>query len=168
MQVSAKLRHLRISPRKVRLIADQIRGMRAVPAVHQLEVSAKGASLPLMKLLKSAMANAQHNLNLTEESLRIKTITVNEGPTLGRFRPRAFGRAAKIRKRTSHVSLVLTGTPKAKKTKKRAVSPKSTSKSAPKNTVKAVTPARKTSTVKKTSANASSTKSIKSTKTKNA
>lgn len=158
MQATATLRYLRISPRKVRLIADQIRGTRATAAVSQLEVSAKGPSLPILKLLKSAMANAKNNLNLTEESLRIKTITVNDGPTLGRYRPRAFGRAAKIRKRTSHVNLVLTGTPKAKKAKS---AKKPTAKTAP----AAKKPATKKSVAKKPAAKKSAAKPKKTTST---
>lgn len=117
MESLASLRYLRQSARKVRLVVDQIRGMKVEDAVAQLEVSTRAAARPLLKLLHSAIANATNNKNLTKETLRIKTMKVNEGPTLGRFRARAFGRAAAIRKRTSHVHLVLTGTPMSKKSR---------------------------------------------------
>lgn len=108
-EVSATLRNLQMSPRKVRLVADLIRGASVKEAQTQLQFSAKGASKPVLKLLNSAIANADHNFNLDTSSLRIKTILVNEGPVLKRFMPRAFGRATTIRKRMSHVKIVLEG-----------------------------------------------------------
>lgn len=120
MEVKAKLRFLKISPRKVRLVVDMIRGLPVNQALDQLSFLNKGSALPISKLLKSAMANAEHNNKLDKDNLFIKKITVDEGPTLKRWRPRAFGRAGMIRKRASHVTLVLdelkTSTKKTKKT----------------------------------------------------
>jgi len=107
MQTTAKLRHLRQSPRKVRLVADMIRGLDVLAANDQLKFVDKRATKPILKLINSAIANAEHNDKLTKENLFIKEIRVDEGPTLKRWRPRAFGRAGAIRKRTSHISLIL-------------------------------------------------------------
>lgn len=103
----ARLSRLRISPRKVRLVVDTVRGLPVDKALDQLTFSAKAAALPIQKLIKSAVANAQHNQNLSADNLFIKTITVDDGPTLKRFKPRAMGRATPIRKRTSHIKLEL-------------------------------------------------------------
>jgi len=103
----AKLRYLRISPRKVRLIADLVRGMGALEAKHQLELLNKKAALPMLKLLNSAIANAEHNDKLKVEELYIAEIKVDEGPTLKRWIPRARGSASGINKRTSHITLGL-------------------------------------------------------------
>ncbi len=121
-QATATLRYLRMAPRKVRLVADLIRGLSVHDARIQLQYSAKDASKPLLKLLNSAVANARHNAGLVEDSLQITKITVDGGPILKRWMPRAMGRATPIRKRTSHIELVLTGvaeeqTKKAKKVK---------------------------------------------------
>lgn len=107
MEVRAKLRFLRKSPKKVRLVTDLVRGMKALEAENQLRFLNKSAAKPVLKLLQSAMANAEHNFNLQKENLYIKTITADDGPTLKRWMPRAFGRATNIRKRTSHVHIVL-------------------------------------------------------------
>ncbi len=107
MEVNAKLRHLRMSPRKVRLVADVIRGMTTEEAEYQLMYLSKAASRPILKLLRSAIANAENNFKLDKNNLYIKQITVDQGPTLKRWRARAFGRAAEIRKRSSHVVIVL-------------------------------------------------------------
>lgn len=115
VQTKAKLRYLRMSPRKVRLLIDLIRGMKVNAAVTQLEFSKKQAARPVLKLLKSAMANAQHNDQADPQSLVVKTAFVDGGPILYRWMPRAFGRATKIRKRTSHVTIVLEGDQKAGK-----------------------------------------------------
>lgn len=119
MKASAKLNYLRISPRKVRLIANLIRGMHAEEAQVQLSYLNKRAALPLLKLLNSAVRNAQHNMHLDAGSLYISRLLVNEGPKLKRFRPRAMGRAFPIYKRTSHVILELEGKGSGKKTKGR-------------------------------------------------
>lgn len=107
MDVHAKARFIRMSPRKVRLIVDLIRGMSVAEADAQLSFLHRAAALPVRKLLLSAIANAEHNFHLNRTDLRIKTITVDGGPTLKRFRPRAMGRAAPLRKRTSHIGLIL-------------------------------------------------------------
>lgn len=107
MEVKAKLHYLRIAPRKVRLVAGLIKGMSAKDALIQLKHLPKRSSLPVEKLLKSAIANAKHNFNLEDANLRIKSLIVDGGPVLKRSSPRAFGRAALIRKRTSHLILTL-------------------------------------------------------------
>ncbi|MBI4142282.1 50S ribosomal protein L22 [Candidatus Uhrbacteria bacterium] len=107
MQAVAHLRHLRMSPRKVRLVADLIRGLDVAEADAQLAHLSKAASLPVRKLLASAVANAEHNAKLSRDNLFVQQIFVNQGATLKRSRPRAFGRAAAIRKRSAHISLVL-------------------------------------------------------------
>ena len=107
MQAQAKLRYLRISPRKVRLVADLVRNRPAEEALKTLRFTAKSASRPLKKLIESAVANAENNHWLDIDVLWVREIQVNEGPTLKRFRPRAQGRAFPILKRTSHVSVVL-------------------------------------------------------------
>ncbi|MBU0597506.1 50S ribosomal protein L22 [Patescibacteria group bacterium] len=107
MDVKAKLRYLRMSPRKVRLTANLINGMPVAKAENQLAFSKKYAARPILKLLKSAIANAENNNKLKKDNLFVKKITVDQGPTLKRWRARAFGRAGMIRKRSSHVSVVL-------------------------------------------------------------
>lgn len=113
MEVRAHLRYLRIAPRKVRLVIDLIRGRSLAQAVDQLTILPKGAARPVFKLLQSAAANAEHNFHLDRASLSVKSIVANEGPKLKRYRPRAFGRAAAILKRSSHVTVVLEGKPAA-------------------------------------------------------
>jgi large subunit ribosomal protein L22 len=98
-------------------VADTIRGKSVDEAERQLQFTAKWASQPLLKLLRSAIANAKHNAQRDRSTLRIAKITVDQGPTLKRYRPRAFGSAAMIRKRSSHVSLVLFSPDEQKKEK---------------------------------------------------
>lgn len=107
MQVQAKLQNLRLSPRKVRLVADNIRGLKVSNAFNRLAFMEKRAALPMLKLLKSAVANAEHNLKWKTDNLKIAAIKVDGGTTLKRSMPRAMGRASKINKRTSHISIVL-------------------------------------------------------------
>jgi large subunit ribosomal protein L22 len=104
---TAKLRHLRISPRKVRLVADLIRGKNVEDALNILQFTNKRSSIPLARLLKSAVANADQQDGVNVDRLFVKTITVDGGPTIKRFRPRAMGRATPILKRTSHVFVAL-------------------------------------------------------------
>jgi large subunit ribosomal protein L22 len=120
MQTKAKLRSLRVAPRKVRLLIDLIRGMKVDKAINQLEFSKKDAAKPVLKLLKSAIANAEHNHKMKADTLVIKTAYVDGGATLHRWMPRAMGRATPIRKRTSHITLILEGDAEKdkKKTKK--------------------------------------------------
>ena len=106
--VRASARYLRTSPRKVRLVADQVRGMPVEDARALLRFSPKGAARDVAKLLDSAAANAENNHDLVADELRITEICVDEGPTLRRWRPRARGRATKIDRRTSHLSVALT------------------------------------------------------------
>jgi large subunit ribosomal protein L22 len=109
MEVKAKLRYLRIAPRKVRLVADLIRGKNVEEAKLLLDFSLKKAARPLKKLLESAIANAKNNFDLEEKTLRIAKVTVDEGPKLKRWRARARGRAYEIQKKTSHITIVLEG-----------------------------------------------------------
>lgn len=107
MDIRAHLSYLRMSPRKVRLVADMIRGMDVSVAEQQLLVVSRHAATPVLKLLKSAIANAENNARQEKANLFVKSIVVNQGPTMKRFRPRAFGRAAPIRHRSSHVTIIL-------------------------------------------------------------
>jgi len=107
MKITAQLNYLHISPRKVRLTVNLIKGMPVDQAKLQLKFLSKRSSGPVLKLLNSALANAKNNFKLDENGLYVSSIKVNEGPMFKRFRPRAFGKAAMLRKRTSHVSLVL-------------------------------------------------------------
>lgn len=108
-QSTATLRSLRISPRKVRLLIDLIRGMRVDAALAQLMHNKKHASRPVAKLLQSAIANAKNNHQLDEKTLKIVTATVDGGAILYRQMPKAFGNVTRIRKRSSHIKLVLEG-----------------------------------------------------------
>lgn len=107
MEITAKLKNLRRAPRKVRLVANLIKGMDAIQAENELKFSVKDSAKPLLKLLKSAVANAENNFHLEKNNLYISKITVDGGPGLKRWRPRAFGRAAQVIKRTSHINIVL-------------------------------------------------------------
>jgi ribosomal protein L22 len=106
--VRASARYVRVAPRKARLIADQVRGMHIEQARALLQFSPRGAAQDIHKLINSAAANAENNHDLVGDEMRITSITVDEGPTLRRFRPRALGRATPINKRTSHISVALT------------------------------------------------------------
>lgn len=105
--VVAKLHYLRMAPRKVRLVANLVRGMEISQARTELDRMPKRASAPLRKLLLSCMANAKHNFNLDEQKLYISELRVDGGPMLKRTFPRSRGRADIKRKRMSHVTLVL-------------------------------------------------------------
>lgn len=105
-QAKAKLNRLRIAPRKVRLVADLIKGKKPDQALAVLGFTPKKATKPMRKLLRSAVANAK-DLELDEKKLYIKKITVDQGPTLKRWRARAMGRANNIQKKTSHITIVL-------------------------------------------------------------
>lgn len=103
----AVLKNHRQSPRKMRLVADSIRGKKVGDALVSLAFTPKKAARSIKKVVESAVANAQHNENLKEEDLYVKEIAVDEGYTLKRWRARARGRAARIRKRTSHVAVTV-------------------------------------------------------------
>src|SRR4030042_4958462 len=105
MKVSAKLKYLRIAPRKVRLVVEQIRGKRVIEAESILNFMTKKGSLPVLKLLKQAVANAKNNFQLDPLNLFVARITVDEGPKIKRWRPRARGSAAEIQKKVSHITI---------------------------------------------------------------
>ncbi|WP_047153225.1 50S ribosomal protein L22 [Aneurinibacillus tyrosinisolvens] len=107
MEAKAVARYIRIAPRKMRLVVDLIRGKQVGEAIAILKHTPRSASPVIEKVLMSAVANAEHNMNLDANSLVISKVFVDEGPTLKRFRPRAMGRASRINKRTSHVTVVL-------------------------------------------------------------
>ena len=107
MEAIAKLRYLRQSPRKVKLIIDEVRGQQVLPAEQQLSAMNRQAAKPILELIKSAAANATNNFKLDKSKLYIKSIIVGQGPVLKRYRPRAFGRAASIRKPSCHLTVVL-------------------------------------------------------------
>lgn len=107
MQAKAHARYIRISPRKVKLVIDLIRGKGVGEAISILRHTPKAASPVVEKLLNSAIANAEHNNSLDPENLVITEVYVNPGPIMKRFRPRAQGRASRINKRTSHITLVV-------------------------------------------------------------
>jgi len=107
MESRAVARYIRISPRKVRLVMDEIRGRKIEEALNQLSFAPQKGAFILKKLIDSAVANAEQNFDMDVDKLYIKRIFADEGPTLKRFRPRAMGRATKIRKRTSHLTVVL-------------------------------------------------------------
>ncbi len=119
MPINAKLNYLRIAPRKVRLVADLIRGKTVEEAETLLSFLPQKSALPLVKLLKSAIASAKNNLQLEPANLYIAKIMVNEGPKLKRWRPRARGQAYEIQKKTSHIVLVLESKVKPKKKAKK-------------------------------------------------
>lgn len=107
MQVSAKAKFIRTSPRKVRLVVDVVRGLKVDNAIDQLRLMNKKATGPVMKVINSAVSNAEHNFDLDKDNLFIKEIKVDEAPTLKRWMPRAHGRATTIRKRNSHIIVIL-------------------------------------------------------------
>jgi ribosomal protein L22 len=105
--VRASSRYVRVAPRKARLVADQVRGMHIDKARALLQFSPRGAARDIGKLIESAASNAENNHDLIADEMRVAEITVDEGPTLRRFRPRALGRATPINKRTSHIAVAL-------------------------------------------------------------
>lgn len=108
MESTAKARHVRIAPRKVRLVMDMVRGKPVEEALQTLGLVRKAASPVIAKVIRSAMANAENNHDMNTDGLIVGRAYVDEGPTLKRFMPRAMGRATMIRKRTSHITVVLT------------------------------------------------------------
>ena len=100
-------RYIRISSRKVKIVIDLIRGKSVKEAEAILRYTPKAATEPVLKLLNSAVANAENNLELNRDDLYVAEVYANQGPTLMRYRPRAHGRASRIRKRTSHITIVL-------------------------------------------------------------
>ena len=117
-QITAKLSYLRISPRKVRAVAGLLKGLDVDSAQAQLKYLARRPASPLLKLLDSAVANASHNSGLDKNYLYIKELTVNEGMKLKRYKPKGFGMAMPLQKKTSHIRIVLDELPEARKKKK--------------------------------------------------
>lgn len=109
--VRASAKYLRVPPRKVRVVADQVRGLPMPDAISLLSFSSRGPAYEVQKLLESAAANAENNHDLDADELRITEIQVDDGPTLRRWRARARGRATRIEKRTSHLSVALAPIP---------------------------------------------------------
>ncbi len=107
MRAEAKLKYARISAQKARLVADQIRGQHVEQALNTLTFSTKKGAELIKKVLESAIANAEHNAGADIDDLRVESIQVNEGPTMKRIMPRAKGRANRIMKRTSHITLTV-------------------------------------------------------------
>ena len=107
MQTFAKLRHARLSAQKGRLVADQVRGKRVEEALNILQFSDKKAAAIIKKVLESAVANAENNEGADIDELHVAAISVDEGPSMKRIRARAKGRAARILKRTSHITLTV-------------------------------------------------------------
>lgn len=107
MEAKAVAKTVRIAPRKARLVIDLIRGKEVGEAIAILKYTPKAASPIVEKVLKSAIANAEHNYEMDVNNLVISKAFVDEGPTLKRYRPRAQGRASQINKRTSHITIVV-------------------------------------------------------------
>lgn len=105
--VTAKLRYLRVAPRKARMVADQVRGLPIQQAIDLLTFARKSAAIDISKLLKSAVANADQKGGIDVDNLVVKTITVDQGPIIRRFLARARGSASRINKKTSHIQVVL-------------------------------------------------------------
>ena len=164
MKVHAKAKYIRISPRKTRLVVDLIRGLSIEEARGQLKFSLKAAARPVLKTLNSAIANAEHNEKAKLADLVIAEAYVDEGPTFHRYTPRAHGRATKVRKRMSHITIVVSDGKEAapkkeeqkeeKKVEKKPAAKKAPAKKAPakKPAAKKKAPAKKTT--KKQEANA--------------
>ncbi len=103
----ATAKYIRISSSKVRIVVDLIRGRGVADALAILEATPKAACEPVIKVLKSAIANAENNMELAADNLYVAEVFADQGPTLRRYRPRAQGRATRIRKRTSHITVIL-------------------------------------------------------------
>jgi large subunit ribosomal protein L22 len=166
----ATARFIRMSPTKVRQVVDLIRGRHVDEAKQVLAFTQRGATLPVRKVLDSAIANAEHNRSLAADELFVARAWVDEGPTLRRFRPRAMGRATRINKRTCHISVVVgrpedatpVERPKRKTTRRKTSAPGK--KTTAKKTTAKKTTAKKT-TAKKTTGKKTTTKKTTAKKT---
>jgi len=139
MEITAKLSNLRTAPRKVRQVADLVRGKRALEARTLLSFTVNKSAGHILKLLNSALASAKHDFHLEESNLFVSKITVDEGPKLKRWHPMSRGRAYPIIKRTSHIALILGEiTPKAVVKKEGAKVEKLVKKTAVKKVAKKV------------------------------
>ena len=154
----ARARFVRVTPMKARRVVDLIRGLPAREALTVLQFAPQAASEPVFKVLASAVANAENNERLDPDTLLVSQAYVDEGPTMKRFRPRAQGRAYRIRKRTSHITVVVESVagarPAAKKTVKKAGKKADPTRPASKDTAESAT----TAPAKKTTAKAAAKK----------
>ncbi len=107
MEVRAAAKYVRISPQKIRLVMDEVRGRSAAEALNVLSFAPQKGARILRKVIQSAVANAEQNAGLDVDKLYIKRLYADEGPVLKRWRPRALGRAARILKRTSHLTVIV-------------------------------------------------------------
>ncbi len=107
MESQATAKYVRVSPQKTRLVARNVKGMSIEAAMNVLRFTPNKPAGVILGVMRSALANAEHNANLDVDSLRVKEVLVNEGPTWKRFMPRSQGRANTIRKRTSHITVIL-------------------------------------------------------------
>jgi large subunit ribosomal protein L22 len=124
LRAMARARYVRMTPMKVRRVVELIKGRTAQEALAVLQFAPQAASGPVAKVLASAMANAENNLDLDPDTLFVSAAYVDEGPTLKRFQPRAQGRAYRIRKRTSHITVEVESVPAPKAGKARKTSAK--------------------------------------------
>jgi large subunit ribosomal protein L22 len=122
MEARAQARYVRVTPMKARRVVDLIRGMKADEAAAVLRFTPQAAAEPVRKVLESAMANAENNDGLATDDLYVAAAYVDEGPTMKRFRPRAQGRAYRINKRTSHITVVVEERTPAQRTRRAAAS----------------------------------------------
>ena len=152
MEAKAQARYVRVTPQKARRVVDLIRGLSAGEAQAVLRFAPQAASETVGKVLDSAIANASNNLNLDPAALVVKAAFVDEGPTMKRFRPRAQGRAFRIRKRTSHITVVVTPKELLKKGPAKASTTSRAAEDAPDAKAAKKAPAKKTSAAKKTTA----------------
>ena len=129
MEVQAQAKWVRTAPRKVKLVADALRGMPVAEALIYCKFIPKASARDVAKVIRSAQANAEHNFNLAKDDLVVKDIRVEEGPTLKRARPRAMGRYFSIFKRTSHITAVVEDRPGA--VRRRPVAPPRAARPAP-------------------------------------
>jgi len=107
MQAIARAKTVRMSAKKARLVADQIRGKRVPDALQLLSLSTKRAALPIRKVLASAVANAEERGSVDSDALRVSKVMIDGGPQLKRWRPRAYGRATQVIRRTCHITIEL-------------------------------------------------------------
>jgi len=151
IEVRAQLKNLRMSPKKVRLVADTIKGMDAATALVRLQFVQKASSPIIAKLLKSAIANAVHNNDLQEESLMVKSIIVNEAKPLHRWKPAAYGASHAYKKRGSHIHITLGLKPDAPEPQtKKAKQGEDSQDHEKQDTAKAAVASKKATTAKKT------------------
>jgi large subunit ribosomal protein L22 len=122
MGARAQARYVRVTPMKARRVVDLIRGMKADEAAAVLRFTPQAAAEPVRKVLESAMANAENNDGLATDDLYVAAAYVDEGPTMKRFRPRAQGRAYRINKRTSHITVVVEERTPVQRTRRTAAS----------------------------------------------